>query len=119
MSTPLSNAAAMRALWVAAWTGVAARVVLVFLSTGSNDIVLWQRYGQSIAESGLAALYRQEILFNHPPLMGLWAAAVTRIAPALGVPFVYIFKAPSVAADILALLVIARSWRERAGGRTA
>ena len=53
--------------------GIVASFVLLFCSTGSNDIRTWERFAVAIQTSGLFQLYEADPLFNHPPLMGILA----------------------------------------------
>ena len=56
--------------------GIAARLGLWWNSTGTRDVDRWMLFGRHIHEHGLAATYESLDKFNHPPLMGLYAAAV-------------------------------------------
>lgn len=93
--------------------GVAARLALMLLSIGSNDAVTWLGYAQAIYDSGLAALYQDEPLFNHPPLMGWLAAIELRLSELTGIPFYFWLKLPGLAGELLSIYLIRRIWLER------
>jgi hypothetical protein len=96
--------------------GVVLRVVLVFVTSGSNDIFTWERFGRQIADRGVLAEYQETRKFNHPPLMGLWARSVVRVADHTSVPFCVTFKLLSLAADGLGLWLM-YALAKRHGGK--
>jgi hypothetical protein len=55
-------------------TGVVLRLLLWWFSIGSDDTVLWSFHARHVLADGLAYTYRNFQEFNHPPLMGLYAA---------------------------------------------
>lgn len=83
--------------------------------TGTNDVVSWKAYGTSIAHVGLFETYRQIALFNHPPLMGLWALAATDLGGADGRWFPAIFKLVAVCGDLLGAWLLYRHGNSRPG----
>jgi hypothetical protein len=57
--------------------GIGVRVLLWWLSIGSNDSVIWSSHAEHVLANGLARTYQTYQSFpqfNHPPLMGLYAA---------------------------------------------
>jgi len=116
---PTAPKLAERWILLAASVGILCRVVVCLLSTGSNDIRTWERFALSIRESGLAALYQTDPLFNHPPLMGLYSAAVSGLADRFALPFPVLFKLPMVAADALVLMLLYWSVLHSDGTRKA
>jgi hypothetical protein len=86
--------------------GVLLRVALLLVSAGTNDIFLWETFGREIAARGVLEEYQRNILFNHPPLMGLWGRTAVWIADHTVVPFRISFKLLPLAADVLGIWLI-------------
>jgi len=104
LTRPLS-----RRFWLAVlFAGAAARLWLWWISIGSNDATYWYRYGQSIVESGLAATYTNIQPFNHPPLMGLYAAQAWWWSDESLWRFAQLIKLPGLAGEALTLWAL---WR--------
>jgi hypothetical protein len=95
--------------------GLLARVLLSAISTGSDDIRSWERYAHSIAERGLLALYRDDVLFNHPPLPAYFSRASIFFARILHLSFPFVFKLPGVVADCLTAWLLWSWWNRRSG----
>ena len=91
----------MRWFFYAGLAGYGLRLVLILISDGSNDIRTWARFARGITTRGLDGTYQAEPLFNHPPLLGLWAAAALWGSQALGCRFSIIFKLPGLLAEVL------------------
>jgi uncharacterized membrane protein YuzA (DUF378 family) len=88
--------------------GVAARLWLWWVSMGSNDVVSWYEYAESIAANGLVETYRNIQLFNHPPLMGLYAAQAWRWCGEDLWTFAHLIKIPGMVGEALILWAL---WR--------
>lgn len=97
--------------------GMLLRVVLLLVTSGSNDIRTWEKFGRNIAHWGVLDEYRRTAglvpgmspvgpPFNHPPLMGLWARTAVWISDHTFVPFRITFKVLPLAADLFGLWVI-------------
>jgi hypothetical protein len=99
--------------------GFLIRIVIVLLSSGSNDIVHWANYAAAIDENGVAYMYENVPRFNHPPLMGYLAAFCLRVAQALDIRFAVVFKLPMIVADALGAILLWKIWSESKGLRTA
>jgi hypothetical protein len=89
------------------------RIVLWQISDGSNDIRTWGRYALLVEEYGLGGTYLRDGLFNHPPLMGLWAQAVLHLAPMLGLPYGKCFKLLGMFSELASALLLFEIWRRR------
>jgi len=99
------------ALLAAGLAGYALRLVLCAVTEGSNDIRTWELFAREVQARGLEGTYLAFPIFNHPPLMGLWAAAVLRLAAATGLRFTVLFKLLGVAAEVgTGLLLAATSY---------
>src|SRR4030095_499127 len=95
--------------------GILLRVVLLVVTSGSNDIITWERFGREIAIWGVLDEYRRTVRFNHPPLMGVWSRTAVWIADATGVPFSVTFKLLPFAADVLGMWLMYSLARRRGG----
>jgi len=108
----MDEAFAYRALLGAIVLGVLLRVVLVSVSVGSNDMTTWTEFADGIRANGIWNLYRDDLRFNHPPLMGWMAAGLRAVASWTGIPFSMLFKLPCLIGDGLIMVVLWRCWRE-------
>lgn len=115
--------------------GVLLRLLLLIVTAGSNDVFTWERFGRNIAQWGVLNEYHRTAgltpfspgegvrgplphvrpPFNHPPLTGLWARSAVWIADQARVPFRIVFKLLPLAADLIAMWVVWRLARARAG----
>jgi 4-amino-4-deoxy-L-arabinose transferase-like glycosyltransferase len=91
--------------------GIAARLYVVHVSTGCNDMQTWESFGRDAHRFGLGYLYDNVPGFNHPPVMGWMVGFFMKIALSTGVRFEALFKAPAVLADVLSASLIYRSWQ--------
>ena len=104
---------AYRALLALIVVGVLARVVVIDISRGSTDMKWWVDFSHYINKHGLWQTYRDIGYFNHPPLMGLLAAGLGKVASLLHVPFRILWKLPPLCADLVALPLIWGYFRPR------
>lgn len=100
---------------IVAGCGLFARVAVSAVSTGSDDIRTWQQNAHAIAERGLLALYRDDVLFNHPPLPGYFSKVSLLISRVLPLSFPFVFKFPGVVADCLTAWLLWSWWNQRRG----
>jgi hypothetical protein len=68
--------AVVAGLLAIAIAGIGARLWIWWNVKGTADVNRWMIFGQGVSENGLADTYATDEKFNHPPLMGLYAAAV-------------------------------------------
>jgi Glycosyltransferase family 87 len=107
-------------LLVVGCLGYGARLLVAAYSTGSNDIVTWERFANQIATQGLVHQYVYDRGFNHPPLMGWLASGSLALSHVTGLRFAFLFKLPSIAAELCTGVLLAamgahaRSWRSGA-----
>lgn len=93
--------------------GIIARLAVMGVSYGSNDMATWARFASSIRTDGLWQLYEADPLFNHPPLMGILAAALHALADATSIPYRVVFKLPMLAGDIFVLILLRGIWSQQ------
>ena len=84
----------------------AARFVLAWFSTGTNDAGTWLRFANRITSHGLFNAYFSLPSLNHPPLPALWSAAALKVAQLTGAQFEFIFKLPAILADAIACRIL-------------
>jgi len=110
-----ASARARRLRWFfyAGLAGYGLRLLLTLVSDGSNDIFTWAHFGRSVLDRGLEGTYLADPLFNHPPLMGLWAAAAVRVSQLLDCRFSIIFKLPGLAAEVLIGVILWSAYNRR------
>ena len=118
MSEPLSDVvkeqkAAKERVYVliAAVIALIVKLGIAWNTFGTNDVLTFYLFGRTIAEEGLAAMYRTTILFNHPPLTAYyleWIYHLQRL-PAfenLGITFPFLLRLPGVLADFVVVAVL-------------
>ncbi|HLU37739.1 MAG TPA: glycosyltransferase 87 family protein, partial [Planctomycetota bacterium] len=87
---------------------MAVRLFLWWFTVGTNDVATWASHGQNVGARGLAETYRTERLYNHPPLIGLFAAWAVEASGGLTLPFARLIKLPSMLGEAVALAAL---WR--------
>jgi hypothetical protein len=92
-----------------------ARFAIAACSWGTTDILSFNRFGWSIARDGLLATYRNDPLFNHPPIPGYWAWLAVRMTRPSAFAFAFLFRVPIILADAASAWLLWRIWRDRAG----
>ena len=85
--------------------------MIVSVTYGTNDISTWEIFGAQIASFGLGPVYDKVRLFNHPPLMGLWASSCYSFSQWSQIRFEWVFKAPMVLADAGVAWLIYSIWK--------
>ena len=94
--------------------GMAVRGILSALSTGTNDIILWDDFAHYASLEGVLWMYRNVPAWNHPPLTGYLAGLASCGYPCSRVSvFPSLFKLVPMAADALCLVLLWKIWRRR------
>ena len=83
-----------------------ARLVVIAVSNGSNDMVTWTEFASFIRQHGIWQAYRSIPEFNHPPLMGLLSAALLQLSLWSHIAFRVLWKLPPLVADLCALRLL-------------
>lgn len=94
------------AFYAALFVGIVLRVVLYLVSTGTNDIRSWEIFARRFELSAFFRPYVDPAL-NHPPLAYAFAWCALVASSWLGLGFPYVFKLPSVLADIGTVFLVA------------
>ncbi len=79
----------------------------------------WLEFAQGIYRTSVGELYDTHKLFNHPPLMGLFASGAYWLSTWSGLRFEWLFKSPSVLADLASALILFKSYRSESKLRAA
>ncbi len=95
--------------------GLLARPVLSALSYGTNDVTKWGDFARIFNENGLAYLYSNVRLFNHPPLIAPSAGFFARLSEHLAVPFPFAFRLPGILAEVLSAILLWKICDEKYG----
>lgn len=118
---PATSFCVVRICAVLIGLAIAVRVLIAAFSIGTNDAVAFAHFADEITTEGLTYTYQLDPRFNHPPLVGLWAAWTWRLAIALPLrgwdvhKFAFLFRLPVIAADALGIWLLWRIWRPRIG----
>jgi hypothetical protein len=107
----LCNRERFSAFAIAAFVGIAVRVVIYLSSTGSNDIRTWEWFAHLIDEAGFAGAYSLDPRLNHPPVACALALAALHVGSRLGVGFALAFKLLPLVADIGTIFLIRSYFR--------
>ncbi|HET8644934.1 MAG TPA: glycosyltransferase 87 family protein [Vicinamibacteria bacterium] len=108
---PLRGAPTLPALVAVCGLALAARLALALNSVGTNDIRFWRGFGELVSTHGVVRAYALDSWFNHPPLMGWLAACIHHLSAWSGIRFEVLFKLPSIAASVAAVVLVHRSGR--------
>jgi hypothetical protein len=95
--------------------GIISRLVVMSISYGSNDMRAWEQFATFINQNGLWQTYVQIEKFNHPPLMGLMAAALESFSAWSSIPFRLCWKVPPLMGDLFGMWLLWRHFAPRGG----
>jgi hypothetical protein len=77
--TGISRARAVPALLLVGGAGLALRFWLASHSIGSDDVRVWLDHARLVRDHGVGYALDSEA-YNHPPLMGYWAAVASEVS---------------------------------------
>ena len=95
--------AAVRHVWQVAWIAALLKLTCAALTLGTVDVGSFFGFGKAILDDGLPALYERAPLFNHTPVVGWFAAAVFKVSGGNPRWFAFLFRLPSIVADLVAI----------------
>lgn len=104
------SARRLTAVLAVAWLALAVKLILAMVTTGSNDVGTFFRFGTYIREHGLGAMYRSDPEFNHLPLTGIYCALTVTLPW-----FPFWIRLPGIVADFVTVRAVLRAG---VGGRT-
>jgi hypothetical protein len=95
-----------------------AKLIIASRTYGTNDVGHWIRFTDGVHERGPLGVYEgtYKAVYNHPPLIGFWLAAVDSLSAYLPVRF--LVKIPAILADVAGAVLVAEVLRIRRGART-
>ncbi len=97
---------ARAALLLACIAGISLRLLLSWVSVGSNDARTWLKFASYIKEHGLVPMYFEDPRFNHPPGMGFLSSLLLQLSERLDLSFFFLLRLPGILAECLSLLLI-------------
>lgn len=110
------DAVAVRRVWQVAWIAALLKLLCAALTLGTVDIGSFFHFGQAILDGGLPALYEREPLFNHTPMVGWFSAFVFKVTGGSPRWFAFVFRVPSIVADLVAVGAVLRVLPLRTAG---
>jgi hypothetical protein len=106
-----------RHLWIAGLSlgvlGLLSRLLIAWISIGNDDAHGWHYHSAIVREHGVRFAYENSAAlwkFNHPPLMGYWAAFAKWISEPDFQTFTMWMKAPGLLAELMSAALIYRIW---------
>lgn len=105
-----------KGLAVATVAGFAARIVLSWISLGSNDWATWWGFSSLVAHHGPFKAYWMRQDLNHPPLPLLWSGLALGISILTHMSFPFVFRLAAIAADVGSSVVLYKGWARRRPG---
>lgn len=103
------------AFWIVAAATIACAIkLLVALNTfGTNDVMAFYQFGQSLSQHGLEHTYGSGIAFNHPPVVAhflrfIYDASRWSAFRETGITFPFLLRLPGILADFVSVLVLLR-----------
>lgn len=93
------------------FVGLALRAYVASESRGTNDIETWYRFSNLVTNFGVLKTYELDRWFNHPPIMGWYAAAVLAAANHFAANFVWVFKVVPILASTATVMLVHRAGR--------
>jgi hypothetical protein len=95
-------------LFAAILTGFTARFALTVSTLGTNDVVYWQRFMDSILQSGSVEVYSQIRYYNHPPLMSAYLWVISHWITYAPNGFAFLIRLPATLADLGSTFLVYR-----------
>ncbi len=106
-----------RYLWIVGLSlgalGLLSRFVVAWLSIGCDDAHGWHSHSAIIRDHGVRFAYENPAAvwkFNHPPLMGYWAALAKGLSGPDFQRFTLWMKVPGLLAELVSAVLIYRIW---------
>lgn len=116
-SASLVTRVLLHPVFLCAMLGVAIRWTLALRTVGTNDVLYWQRFMETIAEHGSVEIYRRIWFYNHPPMMSGYLSLIRPLVPYSPNGFPFLMKLPALLADLgsiwLIYRIVVRFWDAR------
>jgi hypothetical protein len=93
------------------------RLILAWISIGTNDANTWRRIGSETAQQGLINAYRTDSEINHPPISVVWSRFTLIGRSPRNIAL--LMKLPAIAGDALSVWLLARIWMRRGDAHRA
>jgi len=114
-STSKPRNAVRREVWIllSGLLALTFKLAIAWNTLGTNDVLTFYRFGESLKTHGLEWTYAHSISFNHPPLTAYFLQAIYTLShqPFFqdnGISFPFLLRLPVILADFISLLVVLR-----------
>jgi hypothetical protein len=97
-----------RLLLLAILATTVTKLALAWNTLGTNDVMTWKTFTDSIHQHGGAWLYQHDILFNHPPFMVQVLKLLHWLVSSTGIRLEFLLRLLGIIADIATILLVAR-----------
>ena len=107
-------------LLVLAGVALAAKAVIAWTTTGTDDALFWRVFADTVRRVGPVEIYSERLIvrYNHPPPIGWLLAGLNQLTD-LGVPFRFLIRLPASLADLGTTFVVFELLRRRMSARGA
>jgi hypothetical protein len=117
----------LAALFMITAAAIVARLIIALVSVGTNDAFTFVEFANDIRHLGLVQTYAKEVMFNHPPLVGILSTFLLKCVAPVAVPFhaaypnqisyqfSVLLRLPVIAADAAGAWLLWRIWRDKIG----
>ncbi len=95
----------------------AAKVYCAWTTIGTADVAFFAQFGHVIADRGVAAVYREVPIYNHPPLLTEYLGLIWNWADGHGRVISRLIRLPGIAAELATFFLLL--WLRRKTGRPA
>lgn len=102
----MSRVLERRTFWLLALFAIAARLALIATTYGTNDAGFMAVSVDLVKRVGVARSYAHTAMMNHPPLSFALMTLIDRLATAVGIAFVDVFRFFQVVADVVAAVAL-------------
>src|SRR5688572_16091397 len=114
-STSSAGGRAVTILLALPAAGVLVRLVLAFISYGTNDYRFSVIFAHEALHEGMRSVMTTFDEFNLTPAMTGYSILILLFYHATGASFALMFKLPLIAADVGSMVVLWKVWRRKAG----
>jgi hypothetical protein len=106
-------------IWVvaAALVALVLKLLIAWNTFGTNDVISFYQFAQSLSQHGLEHTYISIIAFNHPPLVAYYLELIYKLSQLHffeqnGITFPFLLRLPAILADFISVLMLLRLVKE-------
>lgn len=97
-----------RAVWIYVFLGLTLRLTLALTTVGTNDVLSWLTFMETIHETDWVRVYHIIRDYNHPPMMSLYLEMIRGWVPHVVNGFNFLIRLPATIADVGTALLMVR-----------